>query len=111
MEYQAIFGIDCGVSFGHGAKYPDNVKRTEIFSADNDQVAYQNAMDLAKKFAEDYLSNPDNDLTTVQLISLRSSGKNIPFDASKSVVKRSILEHLLILASENSESSERVSNK
>ena len=101
MEYQATFGIDCGVSPGYGVKYPDNVERTETLSANSPQVAYQNAMDLARKFADDYLSNPDNGLTTVQLLSLRNPDGDVPFEASKSVVKRSMLEHLLSLASES----------
>lgn len=101
MEYQATFGIDCGVSSGCGVKYPDNVERTETLSADNSQLAYQNAMGLAGKFADDYLSNPDNGVTTVQLLSLRNSEGDVPFEASKSVVKRSMLEHLLTLASES----------
>jgi len=102
MEYKATFGIDCGVSPGYGVKYPDNVERTETLSADSPQVAYQNAMGLARKFADDYLSNPDNGLTTVRLLSLRNSEGNVSFDASKSVVERSMLEHLLALASESS---------
>ena len=100
MEYQATFGINCGVSPGYGVKYPDNVKRTETLSADSPQVAYQNAMSMARKFADDYLSNPENGLTTVQLLSLRSSDGVVPFDVSKSVVKRSMLEHLLLILSE-----------
>ena len=99
MEYQATFGINCGVSQGYGVKYPDNVKRTETLSADSPQVAYQNAMSMARKFADDYLSNPENGLTTVQLLSLRSSDGVVPFDVSKSVVKRSMLEHLLLILS------------
>src|SRR3989344_479197 len=101
MEYKATFGIDCGVSPGYGVKYPDNVERTETLLADSPQVAYQNAMSMAGKFADDYLSNPDNGLTTVQLLSLRNSDGNVPFDASKSVVKRSMLEHLLATSSES----------
>ena len=101
MEYQATFGIDCGVSPGYGVKYPDNVERTETLDADSPQVAYQNAMGLARNFADDYLSNPDNGLTTVQLLSLSNSDGDVSFDASKSVVKRSMLEHLLSLASES----------
>lgn len=101
MEYQATFGIDCGVSPGFGVKYPDYERKNETLSADSPQVAYQNAMDLAEKFADDYLSNPDTGLTTVQLLSLKDSGGDVSFDASKSVVKRSMLEHLLSLASES----------
>lgn len=101
MEYQATFGIDCGVSPGFGVKYPDNLERTETLFADTPQVAYQKAMDLAGKFADDYLSNPKDDLTSVQLISLKSSERDISFDASKSIVRRSLLEHLLAFTSES----------
>ena len=105
MEYQAAFGIDCGVSSGFGVKYPDFVREQKAISADSPQVAYKNAMSLAGKFADDYLSNPETGLTTVQLLSLRGPDGDVSFDASKSVVKRSMLEHLLSLASE-SESNE-----
>jgi hypothetical protein len=101
MEYQATFGIDCGVSPGYGVKHPDNLERTETLSADSPQVAYQNAMSMAGGFADDYLSNPENGLTTVQLLSLRNSDGDVHFNASKSVVKRSTLEHFLVLASES----------
>jgi hypothetical protein len=101
MEYQATFGIDCGVSPGFGCKYPDYVREEKTFSADSPQVAYQNAMGLAEKFADDYLSNLETGLTTVQLLSLRSSDGNVSFDTSKSIVKRNMLEHLLALASES----------
>ena len=94
MEYQATFGIDCGVSPGFGVKYEDYVRIQAVIHGDSPQVAYQNAMGLATKFADDYLSNPDTSLTTVQLLSLRCSDGYVPFDASKSVVKRSMLEHL-----------------
>ena len=102
MKYQATFGIDCGVSPGFGVKYPDYERRTETISADSPQVAYREAMSMAEKFADDYLSNPDNGLTTVQLLSLSDSDRAVSFDASKTVVKRSMLEHLLALASEES---------
>jgi len=105
MKYQATFGIDCGVSHGFGIKYPDYVREKKTFSADSPQIAYQNAMGLARKLADNYLSNPNNGLTTVKLLSLRSSEGNVPFDALKSVVKRSMLEHLLALDYE-SESNE-----
>jgi len=101
MEYQAIFGIDCGVSPGFGVKYPDFVREQKVISADSPQVAYQNAMSMAGKFANDYLSNPDNGLTTVQLLFLRSPDGDVSFDASKSIVKRSMLEHLLAISSES----------
>ena len=99
MEYHATFGIDCGVSPGFGVKYPDFVREEKTISAESPQVAYQNAMGLAGKFADDYLSNPDNGLTTVQLLSLQdSNGAVVSFDASKSVVQSNMLEHLLASA-------------
>ena len=101
MEYQATFGIDCGVSQGFGVKYPDYVREEKTLSAGTPRVAYQNAMSMAGKLADDYLSNPDTGLTTVQLLSLSSSEGAVSFDASQSVVKRSMLEHLLAPAFES----------
>ncbi len=99
MEYRATFRIDCGVSPGYGVKYPGNVERTETLLADSPQVAHQEAMNRAREFADDYLSNPDNGLTTVQLLSLQdSNGAVVSFDASKSVVQSNMLEHLLASA-------------
>jgi len=101
MEYQAIFRIDCGVSPGFGVKYPDNLERTEKIVADNPEIAYQKAMNLARKFADNYLSNPETDLTTVQLLSLNGSEGAVLFDAEKAIVRRNSLQHLLSLASES----------
>ena len=97
MEYQAIFGIDGGLSLGFGRECPDYIRRTERISADSPQVAYQNAMDIAGKFANDYSGNPKNGLTTVRLLSLNGSEGAISFDASESVAKRSKLKELLVL--------------
>ena len=101
MEYQATFGIDGGVSQGFGVTYPDYTKRTETLSADNPQSAHQNAMTMARKFANDYLSNPDTDFTTVQLLSLKGPNGKVSFNVSKSVAKQSTLEHLLALYSKS----------
>ena len=101
MEYSATFGIDCGISSGFGIKSPDNIERTETFSADNSVVAYQYAMHLAGKYADDYLSNPRNGLTTVQLLSLQGPDGAVSFDTSQAVVKRSMLEHFLVSVSRN----------
>ena len=101
MEYKATFGIDCGVSPGFGVKYPDYERRNEKISADSHQVAYTEAMSIAEKFADDYLSNPNTGLTTVQLLSLNCSDGAVSFDAPKAIVKRSMLEHLLAHASES----------
>jgi len=103
-EYQATFGIDCGVSHGFGVKYPDYVREQAVIPADSPKIAYQNAMSLAKKFADDYLSNPETSLTTVQLLSLNGPDGAVSFDASKSVVKRSVLEHLLASTPESASS-------
>lgn len=100
MKYQAVYDIDCGVSSGFGVKYPDREKRTESFDVDNSQLAYREAMIIAEKFADDYLSNPDTELTTVQLTSLKCPDGDVSFDASKSIIERSVLEHLLALTSE-----------
>jgi len=55
----------------------------------------------AKKFADDYLSDPDTNLTTVRLLSLTDSDfKDISFDSEKAVVKCSMLEHLLAVVPE-----------
>ena len=95
MEYQAAFGIDCGVSLGFGDKHPDYVEEQKRFSAETPQDAYDHAMALAREFAEDYLSDPYTGLTTVRLLSLSGPNEDVPFSASKAVVKRSGLEHLL----------------
>lgn len=56
MEYIATFGIDGGISSGFGVKYPDFYKRTEYISVDNNEVAYLEAMNKAREFADDHLS-------------------------------------------------------
>ncbi len=96
MEYQATFGIDCGISSGFGVKSPDYVDRTEVIVANDSQSAYQEAMNLARKFADDYLSNPRTGFTIVQLSSLRGPDGEVSVDASTSQVRRSMLEHLLM---------------
>ena len=95
MEYEAVFGINCGVSNGFGLKRPDRVSRVERIFADSPELAYQGAMKLASKFAEDYLSDPNTNLTTVRLTSLGGGGETVPFDAEKSVAERSMLQHFL----------------
>lgn len=98
MRYQATFGIDGRVSPGFGVKYPDYIIKTEEVSADSTQVAYQNSMDMARKFADNHLSNPETGLTTVQLLSLRGPDEDVSFDALKSVVTQSMENHLLTFA-------------
>ena len=56
---------------------------------------------MAGEFADDYLSNPDSGLTTVQLLSLSSSEGDVDFDPSESIVERSMWEHFMAIASES----------
>nr|AQS33447.1 hypothetical protein [uncultured archaeon] len=99
MEYNATFGIDCGVSQGFGVKYPDFVRREESFHTDTPKEAYRLAMQQADEFAMGYLSNPNTGLTIVRLLSLSGPGGNVPFDASEAVASRTTGEHLLALVS------------
>lgn len=119
MEYQATFRIDCGVSPGFGLKYPGFEERDEVIIADNDMNAVITAAKKARRFSKDYLSNPENDYTTVTLLLLYDSNRNLinqkevlkkeGFDSvqrfewneNRLVTKCSMLEHLLILASES----------
>ena len=96
MEYKASYEIDCGVSHGFALKSPDNIREEITLQAKTAADAYLNAMDLAKRFAQDYLSNPETGFTTVKLLSLENSDGPVLFDASKSVVKVSMLEHLVM---------------
>lgn len=99
IEYQATFSIDCGVSPGLCVKIPDYAKEERIILADSPQEARQKAMGLAGEFADNYLISPETGLTTVQLLSLRSPDGDVPLDVSRSVVKRSTLDHLCSLLS------------
>ena len=72
-KYQATFGISCGVSPGYGVKSSDYVTRTEPIEAASAAAALLGAMHLAREYAKDYLSNPEDNLTTVRLTSLRNS--------------------------------------
>ncbi len=96
MEYQATFGIHCGVSHGFGIKYPDYVEEIKKISAPTSDAAFLNAVDCARQFADDYLSDPETGLTTVQLLELRGPKGNISFDPTKATVKCSWLEHILV---------------
>lgn len=78
---------------------PDSVTEREKIQAENPQEAYRKAMDLASRMAKDYLSNPDTGITKVQLQHLFDPNyASVPFDPSKSIVRCSVLEHLLALA-------------
>ena len=96
LDYTALYGIDCGVSPGFGMKYPDYVEREENFKASDDHDSVEKAMEKANEFADDYLSNPETGKTTVTLLNLYGSNGNIKFDKDKSIVERSMLEHLLM---------------
>lgn len=104
MEYQAQFGINCGVSSGFGLKDSDYVETNEIISAETPEAAFGEAMKYARKFADDYLSDPETGLTTVRLVSLKGPPGNVSFNSKNAVVQRSMLEHILALASEESPS-------
>jgi hypothetical protein len=78
MEYQATFEIDCGDSPGYGVKYAHKENRDENLTAEDDFNAITEAGKKAIEFSKNYLSNPDNDLTTVTLTRLdNSQGKPI----------------------------------
>ena len=98
-NYRATFGINCGVA-STGFKNPDYVERTEDISAEGSGAALSNAMEHARRFADDYLSDPETDLTTVKLLRLSGPDGDVPFNVEKAIVKRSMLEHILALASE-----------
>jgi len=118
MKYQATFGIDCGVSPGLSIKCSDYVKRDETLVADNEADALIAVAKLAVNFSKDYLSNPENNLTTVTLLALYDSNRNLinqkdalkkkgfdsiqrfEWDEHKLVTKCSMIEHLLLTASE-----------
>ena len=102
MEYRASYGINCGVSHGFGLKDSDYVELTEQFSEENDNDALRISLIRARKFADDYLSDPETGLTTVRLLSLVGPNGNVSFDSESAVVKRSVLEHLLTLNQKSS---------
>lgn len=82
-------------------KYPDYVERTEKINipadtAHADNIAYDNALALGTKFANDYLSDPTTNATTVRLLSLKSLQGEVSFDASQAVVQRTQLDHFIL---------------
>ena len=94
MDYIARFGIDHGITHGFGVKYGDYITREEKIIADDNAKAMIKATELARDFSENYLSNPDNDYTTVTLISLKSNGTEL---VDKEIIEKcSKLEHLLL---------------
>jgi len=100
MKFEANYEIDCGVSTGMGLKYPDQEERSEQIDADSPKSAIKSAMDLANHFADDYFSNPNTGLTTVQLTSLRGPEGKVTLDPSQTKVARSMVEHVLSLSIE-----------
>jgi hypothetical protein len=118
MTYKAIFGIDCGLSHGFGLKEPHYEKQDRNLSASDDKNAIIEAAKIALHFSREYLSNPDNDFTTVTILRLYDSkGKLLnPQEILKKegftgiqrfewdekgllYIKCSMLEHLLSLVS------------
>ena len=107
MEYEATFGINCGVSHGFGLKYSDYVERIEHFDTKDDAKALNYALRLAREFSGDYLSDPETDLTTVKLLILKGRNGNalsqqplnensdVELESGCVIVKCSMLEHVL----------------
>jgi len=108
MEYNAKYGINCGVSSGFGLKDPDYVERTEKVNANSDSEAMVEAYKTAVYFSDEYLSDPDNDLTTVKILRLENDkGKileqelvnthpKIKFENGIAVAKATRLDHVLL---------------
>jgi|SRR3989344_3186275 len=101
MEYKATFGIDHCISHGFASKKSTYSRETLPICANNSEEAYKEAMTQATRFADDYLTNPKTDKTTVQLLSLEGPEGRLFFDASKSIVERTTLDHLLKIALES----------
>lgn len=95
MPYHATYGIYCGVSPGFGVKYPDYVEERTLLPAKNDCEAFEEAMAQARLFAQDYLSDPEAGLTTVQLLRLTGPTGAIAFDPRRAIATCSMLEHFL----------------
>jgi hypothetical protein len=100
MEYKAKYHIRCGVSHGFGVKYPDEDERTERIDSADDAAAVQEAMAVATRFADDYLSDPETGKTTVTLQSLAGPKGDVTLDPEKPVVERTMLQHMLALYAE-----------
>lgn len=99
MKYTARLGINCGISSGYGIKYPDYVEIEEQFAADTFVDAVIQASKLATRFADNYLSDPETDYTTVRLLSFFEEKRELKLD-NEMVVRRSTLDHLLNVATE-----------
>lgn len=76
-KYQATFGIDGGISHGFGLKSPDYTKQEETIHAKGDKEALLETAKKAIYFSQEHLSNPDNDLTTVTILEIFDSNRNL----------------------------------
>lgn len=96
MEYTAHYEIDCGVSTGQGIKLPDKVERTDTFSANTLNDAIDQMIKYGKTYAQNYLSNPDTEYTTVRFLSLKGEGETFDFSQRSEpiAIKRHTLEAL-----------------
>ena len=70
MKYEALFGIDCGISQGFGVKYPDYVEIREEIAAGSPADAMREAVSRARYHSRNYLSNPETGKTLVTLKSV-----------------------------------------
>ena len=111
MKYFVEYGIDHGCSTGLGFKYPSYIEESEEIEAANEFEAMSKAVERARVFAMDYLSNPETEMTTVCLLSLKDFSGNklqqrtlidkIDFNENdNAVIKCSMLEHILDLLRE-----------
>lgn len=99
MEYSAWYGIDLGISYGYGINNADYITREEKIVAKDNAEAMILALKMARDFSENYMSNPDNDLTTVTLKSLKSDGLELV--DKEVVVKCTTLEHMILSIAKN----------
>lgn len=91
MKYQAVFGIDHGVSKGFGIQYPDYIEKISEFEAETPLEAMDIAVRTAYIFGIDYLSNPVKNKTIVEIKNISDSEgkclKQIDFIA-RDLIKR-----------------------
>ena len=77
MNYKITFGIDYGVSYWLGAKFPDYLEIEKNLVAEDDFKALIIAIKEALKLGRDYPNNPKTDFTTITLIKLHNENKNL----------------------------------
>jgi hypothetical protein len=105
-SYKATFGIDGGVSQGFGITYPEYSEKDEIIEAKNERDAVMKAYDIAQTYSRKHLSNPNNRMTTVKILSMRDHNKNsinlmlnalegMDIEHGHITVKCSALEHMI----------------